>query len=488
MHVQARINDAGARTLTFRIPVQPDEQVTENNVQQAVVRVRNTRERILYVEGEPRSEMRFIRAAVQADSNLQLVVLQRTAENKFLRIAVDTSTELADGFPTTRAELYRYRAVILGSMEASFFTHDQLAMLADFVNVRGGGLLLLGGRRAFSEGGYAGTPLADAMPVAVCVRAATDSVTFLADLAVGLTPSGMTSAVTQVKQDAEKSAERWRSLPAVTSVNRIRGVKPGAITLIAGAKPRAGRATDHGAALASYEQPVLVYQRYGRGLSVALPIQDSWTWQMDASIPVGDPTFATFWRQMLRWLTSDVPGRVMATTTPDQVNPRSPVEVRAEVVDSGFVKVNDADVVAHVTAPSGGVRDVPLEWAVDRDGEYRAAFTPDEPGMYVVRVEASSRGTGVATSDSAFVRVAELNTEFIDAEMRAPLLKRIATETGGRFYTPATVGTLADDIAMSKRGVTVVNEMDLWDMPINLIVLLGLMSTEWAYRKARGLA
>ena len=101
VHVQ--LNDAGARSLTFRVPLQAGEQVTQNNEQRAVVRVRNVRERILYVEGEPRYEMRFIRAAVAADSNLQLVALQRTAEGKFLRLDVDSPEELVAGFPTTRA-------------------------------------------------------------------------------------------------------------------------------------------------------------------------------------------------------------------------------------------------------------------------------------------------------------------------------------------------------------------------------------------------
>ncbi|MEP6496234.1 MAG: hypothetical protein ABJF01_26430, partial [bacterium] len=80
------------------------------------------------------------------------------------------------------------------------------------------------------------------------------------------------------------------------------------------------------------------------------------------------------------------------------------------------------------------------------------------------------------------------NTEYFDAEMRAPLLKRIATETGGKFYTPATAGTLAEDVALSKHGVTIVNQMDLWDMPVILMLLVALLGGEWAYRKARGLA
>jgi hypothetical protein len=72
--------------------------------------------------------------------------------------------------------------------------------------------------------------------------------------------------------------------------------------------------------------------------------------------------------------------------------------------------------------------------------------------------------------------------------MRRPLLSRIADETGGRFYTPSTMRTLPEDIAMSKRGVTVVQQMDLWDMPVVLVLLVVLLSAEWAYRRRRGLA
>ena len=495
--VQVQLNEAGARALTFRIPLQPGEQVTQNNGQGALVRVRDAREKILYLEGEPRYEMRFIRAAVEADSNLQLVALQRTAEHKFLRLNVDGPGELAGGFPRSRAELFQYRAVVLGSIEASFFSADQLAMLADFVGTRGGGLLFLGGRRAFAEGGYAGTTLADVMPVVIEGPATLgDEMGFVSDLALSLTPSGLGAAVAQVVterdtagrpgQHAPTASERWRSLPAVTSVNRIRRVKPGAVTLIAGKAPRPARVGLPPEA-SGYEQPVLVYQRYGRGLAVALPIQDSWTWRMHADIPVEDATFERFWRQMLRWITSEVPGRVTISTSTDQANPRSPVVLRAEVVDSAFTRLNDATVVAHVVNAAGERRDVPMDWTVDRDGEYQATFTPDGTGLHSIRVEAVSKSGGAA-SDSTFVRVGDLNDEFVDAEMRASLLTRIAEETGGRFYTPEATRSLAADVALSKRGVTVVNEMDLWDMPINFVVLVVLLSAEWGYRKYRGLA
>jgi hypothetical protein len=486
VRVSVVARDAGARSLTFRIPVQPGEQVAQNNEQQAMVDVRDGREKILYFEGQPRSEMRYIRAAVEADSNLQLVVLQRTAENKFLRLNVDSATELVSGFPKSRAELFRYRGIVLGTVEASFFTHDQLAMLADFVNVRGGGLLFLGGRRSFAEGGYAGTPLADVMPVVVAGDAVPDSLTFFADLKVSLTPPGESHAVAQIAESPGASMKRWKSLPSVTTVNRIRDVKPGAVTLITGTVTSGGRSGDASGPVRNYEQPVLVYQRYGRGLSIAFTIQDSWNWQMDPNTPVDDQTFSRFWRQMLRWMTSDVPSRVVVSLPTDQANPQRPIALRATVADSLFIPRNDAKVVAHLTSDRGVTRDLPLDWAIDRDGEYHGTFTPDQPGTYTVRVDATLPNA-VASADTSYVRVADLNTEYFDAEMRAPLLQRIAKETGGRFYTPATVGTLPEDVALSKHGVTVVNQMDLWDMPAVFLLLVALVTAEWSYRKARGL-
>ena len=504
VRVHVALNDAGPRTLAFKIAAQPGEQVTQNNAQQALVVVRDRREKILYVEGEPRSEMAFIRRAVAADSNLQLVTLQRTAENTFQRFDVDNGEELAGGFPKTREELFRYRGIILGSVDASLFTRDQLQMLADFVGVRGGGLLLLGGRHAFGEGGYAGTPLAPAMPVVIGGEAVPDSLTFLADIKPELTPAGAASAATQIAGGEQKSSERWKTLPPVTSVNFIRGIKPGAVVLVNGVVPTDGRTESAPIAVRRYEQPVLAYQRFGKGLSIALPVQDTRLWQMDPTTPVDDQTFVTFWRQLLRWLTSDVPNRITVASASDVAGIRDPIALTAEVADSAFVMRNDARVVAHLTAPSGATRDLPMEWAVDRDGEYRATFTPEEAGNYEVVAEVDPGSTALARSgarasadttrdrrsDATYVRVnaaTESSREFVDAEMRASLLQRIARETGGRFYTPANVASLPEDIALSKRGVTVVNQMDLWDMPFIFLMLVGLVCAEWAYRKKRGL-
>lgn len=475
VRVSFTANEEGPRLFRFHVPVQPDEQVAQNNAREALVEVSNRREKVLYLEGEPRFEAKFIRRAVEDDKNLQVVILQRTAEDKYLRLDVGSPDELVGGFPKTRDELFAYRAVILGSVEAASFSPDQLRMLADFVSKRGGGLLMLGGRRAFAEGGWAGTPVAEVLPVEI-EPPSRGGDPYFSLVSVKPTRAGSTYPVTQLPLvDKKASGSRWDDLPSVSTVNPVRAVKPGATVLLTGADAQ------------KKEQVVLAFQRYGRGKALALPIQDSWIWKMDAAIAVTDMTHATFWRRLVRWLVDGVPDPVQITTTSDRVEPGEPMKLTAEVVDAAFVEVNDAKVVARVTSPSGQITEVPMEWSVSRDGEYKGTFVPEEPGLYEVKATAARPQTELGAG-TLHVRASAGDSEYFDAAMRSTLLRRVAEETGGRFFTPSDVASLPEAINHSGRGVTVVEERDLWDMPIVLMLLLGLVGTEWGYRRMRGFA
>jgi hypothetical protein len=107
--------------------------------------------------------------------------------------------------------------------------------------------------------------------------------------------------------------------------------------------------------------------------------------------------------------------------------------------------------------------------------------------LYEIRVEATT-GEKTVNSSSTFLNAAESRSEFFGSQMGAPLLKRIAEETGGRFYTEATVAALPEDLSITGRGTTVVQENELWDMPVNLLLLVLLVGAEWVYRRRRGLA
>jgi uncharacterized membrane protein len=437
--------------------------------------VTDAREKILYFEGEPRWEVKFLRKAVVDDENIQLVVLQRTAENKYLRLGVDDALELNSGFPTTREQLFAYRGLILGSVEASYFTHNQLQIIEEFVSQRGGGLLFLGGRESFAEGGYAGTPLENVLPV-VLEDPTPDDPASLVEVQVSPTRSGMAHAAIQLAPTLEASTERWNTLPPLTTPNPIRRVKPGATVLLTGAS-----------ANGNDELVVLASQLYGRGRVIAFTAQDSWLWQMHADIPLEDMTHEHLWRQMTRWLVSTVPDLVTVETSKNQFSPGEPVMVRAEVRDSSYLGVNGATVTATITDPTGVETSVSLEWTVEEDGEYRTVFVPTQMGTHLIRVDAEHGGYALGSDDTE-IQTADLTTEFFGAEMNAPLLRRIADETGGRFYTTSTMAGLAEDARFTDSGNTIVEIHELWDMPVVLILMLGLIGAEWAVRRRRGLA
>jgi uncharacterized membrane protein len=474
VHVPA--SEAGPRLFKFRIAPQPGEVVTENNEQEALVLVSNRVEKILYFEGQLRWEFKFLREAISEDPNLQLVALMESADEKYARFNVENADDLVGGFPKSRSELFKYTGLVLGSVSASEFTNDQLKMIADFVGERGGGLLALGGRNAFGEGGFAGTPVADVLPVEF-EGTARNAPPFFASLRVQLTPAGMTHAAVQIASTEDSTVAKYRDLPALSAVNDISRVKPGATALLTG-NPiglRGGR------------QIVLAYQRYGRGKSLAFPVQDTWIWQMDNSLPFTDMTHETLWRQLLRWLVTGVPGQTSASAATDRVAPDEPVALRAEVTDSNYLPLNDGRVVAHVRNPVGEEREVPMDWAVDRDGEYHASFTPGEPGLYRIRVDSYVKDKLLA-SDTTFVEAEIPKNEYYDAKLHTQFLKRIATETDGRYYTPKTLSSLPEDMTYTKSGATVLQQFDLWDMPAIFLLLVALLGAEWGYRKLKGLA
>ena len=466
--------EEGSRRFGFRVGPILGEELTANNQRQVLINVVDRQEKVLYFEGEPRYEVGFMKRAVQDDEGLQLVGLIRLAENHTFRFQIDDAAELADGFPKTREELFKYRGLILGSVEASYFTYDQMRMIVDFVSQRGGGLLLLGGRNAFAEGGYRDTPLAEVMPVVLGPARGGEGAPFFTKVKVRPTQYGRNHPAVQLASTPEASAALWDELPVLSTFNPLTRLKPGAASLLRGRSEQV-----------EGELIVLAHQRYGRGRSLALTVHDTWHWQM--SMPLEDLSHETLWRQLLRWLVSYVPDPVRLAADRDRVQVGEPVTLTANVRDDTYLAVNSARVDATVRAPSGAAEELRLEWLVEEDGVFRATFVPSEEGLYEVDVASRTPGEELG---GATIRIesTELQEELFGAGLRSGVLNRIAAETNGRVYRPDQLDNLVEDLSYSRDGATVREYKELWDMPALFLVLLGLLAGEWGLRRARGLA
>ena len=155
----------GLHRYTLTAPPSPDDPVQDNNSVELLIDVIDARPKILYIEGEPRWEYGKLRESVAEEKNLILASVLRSADGKFYRQGIETGDELGAGFPKSEEDLFKYDAIIIGSIEATFFTFDQLKAVEQFVSRRGGALMALGGPKSFNAGGYGNTPLADLLPV-----------------------------------------------------------------------------------------------------------------------------------------------------------------------------------------------------------------------------------------------------------------------------------------------------------------------------------
>jgi len=464
--------DGGIRQLTFSLAPQAGEAISENNSRTAVLEVERDRQRILYFEGEPRFEFKFVRRAVADDGQLGVTGLIRTADAKFYRVGIESQQELRDGFPTTREELFAYDALILGSAEISLLDREQQLMIVDFVSRRGGGLLLLGGRHAYTEGGYRDSPLRDLFPVILDAQAQAD---FTRRVKVQPTPAALVHPALRLDENRDKSAARWLTLPPLTVVNPLHEIKPGATLLLTGT--------------ASGDEPpyvVMAFQRYGRGKVVAFPVQNSWLWQMHEDIDLEDQTHELLWRQLLRWLVENQPARTELTLADESIHVGGRLRLRGEVLRPDFSPRDDADVRALLVAPNGVERRVTLAPDPALRGVYEAEVVPGEPGDYRVQLEVETDGE-IERGPEARFAVSVSGDEYYGSEMNPRLLGDIAAQTGGRFFTAADSDGLAAAIAGRQKAARVLTRYELWDMPLLFCLLLLLLCAEWAYRRWRGL-
>ena len=464
------VGDAGAKSLAFAVqPLAGEENLSNNSISRPIL-VSDAKRRILYVEGEPRWEYKFIRRAEDDDPTVQLVSMLRTSENKIYRQGISDPSELADGFPIRPEDLFSYSGIIIGSVAADYFTPLQQELLREYVDRRGGGILFLGGRQSLSDGGWAASSLNDLLPTFL----PPGNHNFHRDSAtVELTAEGIDSPITRLLEDPEKNAERWKKLTYLADYEDPGTPKPGAVVL---ADMNVGHR----------KLPLLITQNYGHGRTAIMATGGTWRWQMSEAL--GDPSHDLFWQQLLRWLVADSPGPVTASMPSRQLFDQGQVQFTAQVRDRQFQPTADAHVTAHIVGPDNASALIALSPSQDSPGQYQAEWTAENPGTYLAEVAAESSGSQpqpLGSSVLTFQREDGVAEHFHTGQNRL-LLQQLSSETGGSYWNPADLKNLPRDISYSDAGISIRSTKELWDMPIVFLFLLGLPIAEWLLRRKWG--
>jgi uncharacterized membrane protein len=462
---------AGVKSLHFSLGPLAGEENLANNAVTRLLGVTDDKRRILYVEGEPRWEYKFIRRAEDDDKIVQVASMLRTTENKIYRQGISDPKELENGFPVRAEDLFAYQGIILGSVEAGYFTPLQQELLREFVDRRGGGLLFLGGRFSLADGGWGGSSLVDLLPT-ILPHSRT---TFHRDPATAeLTAAGSDSPITRLMDDPAKNTDRWKKLTYLMDYQDAGTAKPGATVL---AQLNAG----------ARKLPLLVTQNYGRGRTAVMATSGTWRWQM--SQPLGDTAHDQFWQQLLRWLVLESPGQVVVTTASQTLMDDGQIQLSASVRDKEYTPAADAKVTAHLIGPDGLSAMIDMAPEANNPGVFHAAWTAEKPGSYLAEVTAQRRSQkgaeDLGTGTLPFQRIDGVAESFHTVQNRE-LLEKLASETGGRYWKPDELTRLPNEISYSDAGISVRDIKELWNMPVVFLWLLLLMAAEWLLRRKWG--
>ena len=473
--------DAGLREITVALEAPPGDPLPGNNVQSALLDVDRERYRVLYLEGEPRWEFKFIRRAAAEDDDIELVTWLRTTPRKTYRQGTSDPDELADGFPRSLEALYRYDMVIIGSLPATSLNDEQHDWLARFVAQRGGGLLAMAGRYALDNGGWDVKPVAQALPVTIA-RPGTRSSYQRGNYRVHPTDDGLRSVLTDIG-GAESREGAWETLPMLADHQQLGTPKPGATVIleaIGGVERRGADVVVRGGPT----KPLLVTQPYGYGRTAVLASASTWRWRMRT--PPDDTRHSLFWRHLIRHFAgSALPRRRLSVAADGDA-----LDVRVALKNPRFEPLKDTAVAVQVTAPDGDSFDVQLPRIAGESafGETIPAATPGIYQVEMARLPAPPPQSEDGRPDAlaALARVGETNLEQFGATLNEPLLQRVAQATGGAYWRPDDLSGLADALAFSSAGIHERLQLPLWNAPFLFLLLVVLKCTEWSLRRYWG--
>jgi hypothetical protein len=485
--------EAGEKTFVLEVPgVAGETNLRNNRLERTVLVTDSRRIRVLYVEGYPRYDFRFVKVMLERESDKSIG--GKSVEVKVILLDASkgwAATDLSgfgEEFPN-RTELFGFDVVVLGDVDPKQIPKAAQAFrdLADFVQQKGGGLLFLSGEHGTPEA-FADTPLAEVLPVVVGDAAAArpaEEQPLTDEYQPRLTPAGRIHPLFRFSSDEVESARIWANLKPLYWYARGYRRKP--LTSVLATHPT--RPAEGGAA--GENHPLVIQQFAGAGPVLFFGFDDTWRWRFRAD----EEQFDRFWMQAMRVLSRSRVRRPELRVLPKTefrrdekvtVQVRFPIEAPTPPGDAPVrVALTRSPLPRADGAPGAGATDtatlvlnrvpgptVQYEATLARapEGEYRFELTDPE-------VEG---GRPWATA-----RVLPPLGERDRTEMNRADLTAAATISGGHFYTLATATDVFADLKHLQR--VPLNQpcppVPLWNQPAAYLLVLVLLLCEWVLRK-----
>lgn len=467
------------RRWVVRVPTVEGELVEGNNERAVTLGLVDRPLRLAFIDGYPRWEYRFVKNVLAREKSLSFVATLLSPGRRY----ISEGTEEVFALPTTAQEWERFDVMMLGDVQPGVLTPEQMLQVRARVAVGGAGLIWIAGESAVPQG-WAGTPLADLLPMVVSserpglweqdvVMRPTALAEKLGVLRLGDRQEGGGFWPAQIGDPGSG----WSRLRWAQRLDAGR-LKPAA-EVLAEAHPVEGGGAP---------SPLVVTMRYGAGRVVYIGTDEVWRYRYGQ----GEGYVERFYLQLVRLLGRESVGRAgkgaVMQITPGRAEVGKGARVSVELVDQVLAEGAPGVLTARLrrVAGAGEEAGVPMDVPLRPDGGsgrkvYVGTWVPVQAGAYVGEVVGSVlEGQGVGASAEVFLSGDELRRP----EGDAAALAKLAELTGGQVLTAEGLGRLSQTLPRREiKVVTVGKEQTLWDRGLWVVVLVVLLGCEWSLRR-----
>ncbi|HET6335352.1 MAG TPA: glutamine amidotransferase [Polyangiales bacterium] len=466
----------GRSVYTVSIPTEPDDAVPENNERGFMLRVTRERLRALLVCGHPSWDARFLRAFLKSNPAIDLITffILRTQNDNSMAPPEELSLI---PFPTEELfeqHLASFDLVIFQDFDFGPYQMARyLPRIRDYV-LAGGSFAMLGGDRSFGAGGYAGTPIAEILPVNLPRQGKhTDE----AEFSPTVVPEATHHPVVELAPRALDNAAAWRSLAPLAGTDVVAGLRANAHALLV----HPSLTSEDGSPM-----PVLSVAAPGRGRALALTTDSAYRWGMATAGRTGDASaYERFWDRSLRWLARDpLLDAAQITTDRESYGPGGKLRANVWLRDDLYRPLGPGSF--HVVLQND--RGEPeRELSIDTDAEGRAQLeltTPERAGAYLLVVRRD--GSNQTLAEQGLV-VETGGDELADPRARPDWMREIAEATSGRSFDADSDPPPLDSLPSTRTRVLGSDIYSPFATPWYFAILVAVLALEWTMRRRFGL-
>ena len=460
------------------------EQFLDDNLRAHHLRVDPEEIKVLYVEGYPRWEYRFLKSILLRSKNLKAQCLLLDADKDFIQESSDGIPALIS-FPPEKRDLFEYDVVILGDVDPYRITNSveqseqAQRHLKEFVEL-GGGLIMIAGVLD-SPRAYVGTPLEDVLPVVLGDADETrrlGNADFLQPFRPQLENPLDPHEVVRLEKDLKRNRALWEDaevgLPPQEWYYPVRKAKGGAEVMLR-----------HPVNANQFGKHVLMASTfYPTGRTMFIAFDSTWLWRRF----YGDRYTERFWRAAIRYVALNklrrTNKRFELLTDKSLYDIHEAVQISARVRDVDFNPLSTDSLEVQLADEDGRITPIELANVHPEEGLFEGTIRMSLPGNYQVWLEdPAGRETGRQSPKSFRVQVPR--HEWENPVLARDTLEAIASATKGQYFgldqLEEALEAVEGDVRERPKGEPTREE--LWSSYSSLLAFLALLSAEWILRK-----